>query len=80
MRRRVVITGIGCATPLGQSPEGVWRQLVEGHSGVREISLFDASDYPVRIAAEVPDWNDSNLDRLPPGSARQTAFALSAAL
>lgn len=56
--RRVVITGMGCVTPLGIGREAYWKALVEGKSGVRRIQTFDPSDFPVQIAAEVPsfDW------------------------
>src|SRR4029078_1558939 len=56
--RRVVITGIGCVTPLGIGREAFWTSLLEGKSGVRRIEAFDPSSFPVQIAAEVPsfDW------------------------
>src|SRR3712207_3572017 len=56
--RRVVITGLGCVTPLGIGREAFWRALVEGESGIRRIESFDVSDSPVKIAAEVRgfDW------------------------
>jgi 3-oxoacyl-[acyl-carrier-protein] synthase II len=55
--RRVVITGLGCVTPLGVGRAQFWRGLQEGLSGVRRIESFDASRAPVRIAAEVPDFD-----------------------
>jgi beta-ketoacyl-acyl-carrier-protein synthase II len=57
MRRRVVVTGIGAVTPLGLSMQETWDGLVAGESGVGTISLFDASEMPVRIAGEVPDFD-----------------------
>src|ERR1041384_2395009 len=56
--RRVVITGMGCVTPLGIGREAYWSGLVSGKSGVRRIEAFDPSSFPVQIAAEVPsfDW------------------------
>ena len=56
--RRVVITGMGCVTPLGIGRETFWNALVAGKSGVRRIETFDASSFAVQIAAEVPsfDW------------------------
>jgi 3-oxoacyl-[acyl-carrier-protein] synthase II len=56
--RRVVITGMGCVTPLGIGRETFWRALIAGQSGVRTIQAFDVSSFPVKIAAEVPnfDW------------------------
>src|SRR5690242_15944569 len=56
--RRVVITGMGCVTPLGIGRQAYWDALVEGKSGIRRIQTFDPSSFPVQIAAEVPsfDW------------------------
>lgn len=56
--RRVVITGMGCVTPLGIGREAYWSALQNGLSGVRRIESFDVSDSPVKIAAEVRgfDW------------------------
>src|SRR3954462_4499919 len=56
--RRVVITGMGCVTPIGIGREAFWLSLRNGESGTRRIESFDASDSPVRIAAEVRnfDW------------------------
>ncbi|HEV8134281.1 MAG TPA: beta-ketoacyl-[acyl-carrier-protein] synthase family protein [Pyrinomonadaceae bacterium] len=55
--RRVVITGMGCVTPLGIGREKFWDRLVAGNSGVRKIQSFDVSNSPVKIAAEVPDFD-----------------------
>jgi 3-oxoacyl-[acyl-carrier-protein] synthase II len=56
--RRVVITGMGCVTPLGIGREAFWQGLIAGKSGIRRIQTFDPSTFPVQIAAEVPsfDW------------------------
>jgi len=56
--RRVAITGMGCVTPLGIGRETFWAALQKGESGVRRIEGFDVSDSPVKIAAQVPnfDW------------------------
>jgi 3-oxoacyl-[acyl-carrier-protein] synthase II len=56
--RRVVITGMGCVTPLGIGRNAYWQGLVSGKSGVRRIEAFDPASFPVQIAAEVPsfDW------------------------
>jgi len=77
----VVVTGFGAVTPLGLDRETTWRGLLEGRSGVGKISAFDASDLPVRIAAEVPDFNPAAVlegKRLR-RSARFTQFAVAAA-
>jgi 3-oxoacyl-[acyl-carrier-protein] synthase II len=52
-RRRVVITGIGAMTPLGLTIKETWEGLLAGRSGIAEITQFDASDLPVRIAGEL---------------------------
>jgi 3-oxoacyl-[acyl-carrier-protein] synthase II len=51
--RRVVVTGMGAVTPLGVSVDETWRGLLAGRSGIATITLFDASELPVRIAGEV---------------------------
>jgi 3-oxoacyl-[acyl-carrier-protein] synthase II len=55
--RRVVITGMGCVTPIGTGRDPFWRALQTGESGVRRIESFDVADSPVRIAAEVRDFD-----------------------
>ena len=57
MRRRVVVTGLGMINPLGKDVETVWGALTSGKSGVDYISIFDAANYPTRIAAEVRGWD-----------------------
>jgi 3-oxoacyl-[acyl-carrier-protein] synthase II len=55
--RRVVVTGIGVISPNGIGKEKFWQAIREGVSGVKNISLFDASDLPCQIAGEVPDFD-----------------------
>jgi 3-oxoacyl-[acyl-carrier-protein] synthase II len=55
--RRVVITGMGCVTPIGIGRAAYWDALQRGTSGVRYIESFDPSEWPVRIAAEVRDFD-----------------------
>ncbi|MEJ2084342.1 MAG: beta-ketoacyl-ACP synthase II [Acidobacteriota bacterium] len=59
--RRVVVTGIGLVSPLGVGTEKTWQGLVEGRSGIGPITQFDASEYPVRIAGEIPDFEASDF-------------------
>ena len=82
MRRRVVVTGMGMVTPVGRDMESSWKALLEGRSGVGHISLFDARQFPTRIAAEVRDFQLGSY--LPDGArwtehSRNTQFALAAA-
>jgi len=56
VKRRVVITGIGLVTPVGNDKETTWESLVAGRSGVAPITRFDASQQRTRIAAEVKDF------------------------
>ena len=82
MRRRVVVTGMGCVTPLGTDLETVWRRLLAGESGVGQITLFDASNFPTKIAAEVRDWDLSDVGENPADwkcQGRHTHFAIGAA-
>jgi 3-oxoacyl-[acyl-carrier-protein] synthase II len=63
-RRRVVITGMGAVTPLGNDVETTWRRLIAGESGAGPITHFDASDFPVRFACEVKDFDPGDwIDR-----------------
>ncbi|REJ91836.1 MAG: beta-ketoacyl-[acyl-carrier-protein] synthase family protein [Planctomycetota bacterium] len=83
MRRRVVITGLGCVTPIGSTIDSFWDSLTAGRSGAGPLTVFDASRYPVRIAAEVKNWTlaDLGVDPTPWTNApRQTRFALGSAL
>lgn len=54
--RRAVITGVGLITPIGTGPAAVWAALKAGTSGVRQITAFDPTFLPCRIAGEVPDF------------------------
>src|SRR5258705_9205305 len=55
--RRVVITGMGCVTPIGIGREAFWSGLHNGDSGVRRIESFDVSQSAVKIAAQVQDFD-----------------------
>jgi 3-oxoacyl-[acyl-carrier-protein] synthase II len=59
--RRVVVTGLGAVTPLGNTVPEFWANVVAGKSGVREITLFDASGMPTRIAGEVRNFEPGEL-------------------
>ena len=59
--RRVVVTGLGAVTPLGNDVRTTWRAAVAGESGIDWIRAFDASELPVRIAAEVKDFDPTQV-------------------
>ncbi len=56
-RRRVVITGLGLVSPVGNSVEEAWQNLLAGRSGITAITKFDASTFPTRIAGEVKNFD-----------------------
>jgi 3-oxoacyl-[acyl-carrier-protein] synthase II len=62
--RRVVVTGMGIACPLGLGVEHVWRRLVAGESGINAIQSFDVSDLPAKVAGQIPlgARSDGKLD------------------
>jgi 3-oxoacyl-[acyl-carrier-protein] synthase II len=57
MRRRVVVTGMGCVTPVGNSVEETWKALQESKSGIGPITHFDAASFPTTFAAEVKNYD-----------------------
>src|SRR5215470_7196571 len=59
--RRVVVTGLGAVTPIGADAPSTWRAAVAGESGIDFIRSFDASEYPVRIAAEVKEFDPTQV-------------------
>jgi 3-oxoacyl-[acyl-carrier-protein] synthase II len=81
-RKRVVITGMGAVSSLGSSVSALWRGLLEGRSGIRRITLFDASGLPCQIAGEIPDFEPADFmerkeaRRLP----RSTQIAIASAV
>ena len=60
-RRRVVITGMGLVTSLGEDPEGVFQALLDGESGIRRITRFDPGDFDVQIGGEVWDFDPTSV-------------------
>ena len=56
-RPRVVVTGIGAVTPLGTTAREFWKNLVDGVSGIGPMTLCDTTNYPTKIAGEIPDFN-----------------------
>jgi 3-oxoacyl-[acyl-carrier-protein] synthase II len=60
MRKRIVITGMGCLSPLGLDVESTWQAALAGHSGAGRITHFDPSEYKTQIAAEVKGFEPRN--------------------
>jgi 3-oxoacyl-[acyl-carrier-protein] synthase II len=82
MRRRVVVTGMGMVTPVGRDLDSTWNALREGRSGVGPITLFDASTFQTKIAAEAKHFDLA--DYIPNAArwkeyCRNTQFAIAAA-
>jgi 3-oxoacyl-[acyl-carrier-protein] synthase II len=59
--RRVAVTGLGAVTPLGNDARSTWRAAIAGESGIDWIRAFDAAELPVRIAAEVKDFDPTQV-------------------
>ena len=81
-RRRVVITGMGWITPLGQDLEDVWKKLLAGESGIAPTTLFDARSFPTTFAAEVKNYalpENLAVSAKHQQIGRATGFALAAA-
>lgn len=82
MRRRVVVTGLGCVTPIGNDVETMWKSLLQGKSGVDFITHFNASGFPTKFAAEVKGFQLGNYVSNPQQfeyAGRNIRFAIGAA-
>ena len=82
MRRRVVVTGIGCVTPVGNDVETMWKALLRGDTGIGRTTIFDASNFPTKISAEVKGFDLASVGEDPEKwkyQARHTRFAVGAA-
>jgi len=82
MRRRVVITGLGCISPLGNDDATLWANIISGKSGVGMITHYDTSEFKVKIGAEVKDFDATALFGLREARRmdRFTQFGLAAAI
>ena len=61
MSKRVVVTGMGCVTPLGLDFETTWQAMLAGTSGVAPLQGFDTTDHEVKIAAEIPTFDPTRI-------------------
>lgn len=81
--RRIVITGIGVLSPLGNDLQSTWEAMKAGRSGIAPITLMDTTDYPVKFAGEVKDFDPTPYFKKNPRDARRVdrfeAFALAGA-
>src|SRR2546423_2141815 len=75
MNRRVVITGMGVATPLGNELEVFWQNLLAGRSGIGPITRFDTTGYDCRIAGEIHDFDPNPVFNNPKEHKRTDRFA-----
>lgn len=80
-KRRVVVTGVGPITPIGTGKETFWENLTAGKSGIGNITQFDTTDFTVKIAGEVKDFDFANYGDKKEGKRmdRVTQFAVAAA-
>lgn len=60
MKRRVVVTGLGVVTSLSLKVDDLWNRLLAGESGVHELRLFDSTEFKVKVAGDVYDWDPSD--------------------
>ncbi|WP_045519756.1 beta-ketoacyl-ACP synthase II [Neobacillus niacini] len=81
-KRRVVVTGVGAVTPLGNDVETTWKGIIEGKSGIGPLTRVNAEEYPAKVAAQINDFNpESFMDRKDARKMdRFTQYAVAAAL
>ncbi|MCX8510299.1 MAG: beta-ketoacyl synthase N-terminal-like domain-containing protein, partial [Chthoniobacteraceae bacterium] len=73
--RRVVITGMGVASPVGSDLHAFWDNLTHGRSGIARITLFDTTGYDCQIGGEVKNFEPANWFKTPKDSKRADRFA-----
>ncbi|MDC0936578.1 beta-ketoacyl-ACP synthase II [Pirellulales bacterium] len=61
MKRRVVVTGMGCVTSVGEQTESVWEAVLAGKSGVSMLTCFDTTQYKVKFGGEIRDWSPTGV-------------------
>src|SRR3954469_5115098 len=82
MQRRVVVTGIGLVTPIGNDLETTWSSLLAGKNGAAPTTLFDVTDFATKFACEVKNWDPSKWTDKREGKhlARFLQFGVAAAM
>lgn len=76
MNRRVVVTGTGAVTPVGNDVQTYWKNLLAGECGINIIQSFPTDDLPVRIAGEVKDFNPADYEIEPAFARKQDKFTI----
>lgn len=79
MQERILITGIGLILPVGTGKENAWRALLNGRSGITNVTRFDTSSSNCRVAGEVNDWEPTSLGKDMSRTDRVIQFAVGAA-
>ena len=80
-RRRVVVTGMGVVSPLGNTLDEFWTRVIAGESGISKMTLVDTDKYPCKVAGEIRDWDHTRYMDRKDGRrmARFSQFAIGAA-
>lgn len=76
MNRRVVVTGTGVISPVGNNVESFWKNLIDGYCGIEVITDFPTDDLPVKIAGQVKDFNPADYEIEPAFARKQDKFTL----
>ena len=76
MNKRVVVTGVGVVTPIGNDTENYWKNLLAGVCGIDFIKKFPTDELPVKIAGEVKDFNPAEYGIEPAFSRKQDRFVV----
>ena len=74
MKKRVVVTGVGAVTPLGNNAQATWNHIINGVSGIAQGTIFELDKVDVKIAAEVKDAISDQLEKLPRKGIAQQAL------
>ena len=76
MNRRVVVTGTGVISPVGNDVKSFWDNLISGYCGIEAITDFPTDDLPVKIAGQVKDFSPAEYEIEPPFARKQDKFTL----
>jgi 3-oxoacyl-[acyl-carrier-protein] synthase II len=76
MTRRVVVTGTGVITPVGNNIQAYWKNLIDGVCGIETITSFPTEDLPAKVAGEIKDFAPADYEIEPPFARKQDKFTL----